>query len=210
MSQDSNLNIEIREKVGSRDARKLRRVGRTPASLQTDGEKPHLNIHLDREEFLTSRRRNVHLYDLVSGKDTEAALIRELQWDSLGDNILHIEFKRVQRGVKTEAEVQLEFTGHPLSGILNHLVTHVTVITLPSQIPDSIEVRVNDLDVGGHIRASDLELPEGVSLAVPEDLEIAVVSAVKGDPETPEEGAEDGDETPIEGADGETPGPEGS
>lgn len=207
MSQSSNLNIEIREKVGSREARKLRRAGRIPASLQTDGEKPHLDIHIDRDEFLTSRRQHVHLYDLLSGKETESALVREIQWDSLGDDIIHVEFKRVQRGVETEAEVELEFIGHPLGGILNHLVTHVTIRTLPSQIPDSIEVRVGHLDVGGHFRASDLVLPEGVSLAVPPDLEIAVVSAVKGD-ETPEEDVDEEGEAPAAG--GTTPAPEGS
>jgi large subunit ribosomal protein L25 len=176
MAQSQTIKAERREKLGTHGARRLRSAGRIPANLQSEGEHAHVDFSLDEAEFLTSRRQHVHLYDIDLGGEVESAVVRELQWDALGESILHIEFKRVQRGVETEAEVELEFVGTPKHGMVNHLVTHVTVLCLPSLIPDSIEVKVGDLAEGEHVRAKDLLLPEGVKLAIPADTEVAVIS----------------------------------
>jgi large subunit ribosomal protein L25 len=201
MSQSGVLKASLRAKVGSRDARKLRREGRIPASLQSDGgTEANVNVHIDEVAFLASRRHHVHLYDIDVDGNLQAALVRELQWDAMGDQIQHVEFKRVVRGVETEAEVELEVFGHPQSGILNQLVAHITIRTIPSKIPDSIVVKVGELNIGDHVKAGTLTLPEGVSLAVPEDLEVFVVSAPRIEVEETPEGEEptlgEGPETP--------------
>lgn len=205
MSESTVLKAQVREKLGSRAARKLRSEGRIPASIPTDGEHDHVNLHLDEREFLSSRRHHVHLYDIDIAGNVESALVRELQWNALGDQITHVEFKRVQRGVETETDVPIEVLGQPKDGVLNLVHPEIRIRVLPSMIPDSIEVRVAELDTGSHLKASDLKLPEGVSLAVPDDLEVLVVSAERavedepmdvgeGEPEVidqkkPEEGA---------------------
>lgn len=195
MKESVILKAVQRERTGSRDARKLRSGGRLPASLQGDGESEAVSLHIEEEAFLASRRAHVHLYDIEFGGRQEAAVVRELQWDTFGDRLLHVDFKRVDRGVETEAEVELEFHGQPAAGVLNHFVTHITIRTIPSNIPDSIVVRVGDLEIGKHVRAGDLVLPEGVSLAVPPTLEVAVVSAPRAESVTPAEF----EEAPSEG-----------
>lgn len=180
MAQSATLTCKKRDKVGSRDARSLRRQGRTVANLQSPDGKPHIDFHFSRDEFLATRRQHVHLYDLDIEGELETAVVRELQWDALGDEIFHVEFKRVQRGVETESEVELSFYGQVKEGVLTHNVTHVTILSIPSLIPDSIEVNVEGMLVGTHIKAGDLVLPEGVSLVLDPDLEIAVVGALRG------------------------------
>jgi large subunit ribosomal protein L25 len=177
MSESFVLKAEVRENLGSRASRKLRAEGRIPASIPTDGEHDHLNFHIDEREFLATRRHHVHLYDIDVSGSVESALVRELQWNSMGDRINHIEFKRVQRGVETETDVPIEIIGQPKGGQLNVVHGEIRIRVLPSKIPDAIEIRVGELDVGSHLKAGDLDLPEAVSLAVPEDLEILVVSA---------------------------------
>lgn len=176
----ASLKCAVRDKLGSRDARKLRRGGWLPASLQGEGEKPNVNLRFSLEEFIASRRQHVHLFDLEFADEVQSAVVREVQWDALGDHIIHVDFKRVTRGVATESEVPLEFYGQVKDGVLTHNVTHITISSIPSLIPDSIEVNVTDLVTGDHIHVSGLALPEGVSLAVPANLEIAVVTAVRG------------------------------
>jgi len=176
MAQSHNIKAEHRTKLGTHGSRALRSAGRIPANLQAEGEQPHLDFSIDTSEFLTSRRQHVHLYDLDFGGEVESAVVRELQWDAFGEGILHIEFKRVQLGVETEADVDLEFVGTPKKGMVNHLVTHIKVRCLPSLIPDSIEVPVGQLSEGQHIRASDLVMPEGIHLAIPPETEIATIS----------------------------------
>src|SRR5262249_18011784 len=82
------------------------------------------------------------------GGRTETALVKELQWEVLGQGLLHIEFRRVVRGQETEAEVELEFAGVPKGGVLQHLITHVTVKAEPQNLPDSIPVKVDHLEPG--------------------------------------------------------------
>jgi len=192
MSKSESLKAEPRARVGSRHARKLRSAGRIPASLQADGTNGHVDFHVEEHNFLATRRRHTHLYEIELGGTVETALVRELQWDALGERINHIEFKRVQRDVATETDVELEFVGHPKGGMLNHLLTHVKVSCIPALIPDSIEVPVGALEAHGAIYARDLALPKGVELVTPADQKVAVVVVAKVEVEAPVAAAEGG------------------
>ena len=179
MSQSKTMKTEPRTKRGTRHARMLRRQGKIPACLLSDGTKKSVEIVLDEHAFMTARRHHVHLFELEVGGEVETALVRELQWDAFGETILHIDFKRVRRDVETEAEVELTFVGHPKTGMLNHLVTRVTVRCIPALIPDEIEVPVGHLEQGGLIVAKELKLPEGVMLGIPPETPIANSVLVK-------------------------------
>lgn len=178
MSAAETLKAAKRAKVGTRSAKKLRAEGQVPANIQGEG-KDHIDFSIDMRAFLASRRHHTHLYDIDIEGNLEAALVRELQYDAFGDNIIHVEFKRVIRGQKTDAEVPLEFTGHPKSGQLNHLMNTIHISCLPSQIPDSIEVKIGELGEGDSIHGSDIVLPEGMDLITDATDLIASISAVK-------------------------------
>lgn len=177
MSKKSEvLKAELRKALGTRSARALRAEGRIPASMNADDKHAHVDLSIEEHGFLATRRRHTHLYEIEIGGKLDMAVVRELQWDTFGEKIVHIDFKRVQRDVKTEAEVELEFTGHPKGGVLNHIYTHVTVLCLPTDIPDSIEVPVGGLDTGGAILAKEIKMPAGVELVSPKgDVKVAVV-----------------------------------
>jgi large subunit ribosomal protein L25 len=174
----ATLKTTPRERLGTRSARLLRHQGRIPATLQGDG-KPGLALTLDRHEFLAARRQHEHVFQLEVATGSESAMIRELQWDPLGEQILHVEFRRVDLTRETEAEVELEFVGHPKGGVLNHLTTHVTVAAMPARIPDRIEVKVDAMELGTPLLARELKLPEGVRLVTPPTMSIAVVVIVR-------------------------------
>ena len=187
----ATLNGVVRDKLGSRFSRILRKQGRIPASVQGE-EKDHVHFSIDRDEFLSARRHHEHLFDIELDRgDTETALVRELHWGPFSEEILHVEFRRVVRGQKTEVEVDIDFLGHPKGGVLNHLLTHVTVLALPSEIPDRLEVKVDSLEEGDTILAKDLELPEGVELALDPETPVANAAAVKAEEPAAEEGEED-------------------
>jgi large subunit ribosomal protein L25 len=171
------LKGEVRTKIGSRHARALRQEGRIPASLNADDTHEQMHLSVEEHGYLASRRRHTHLYEIELGGKLQMAVVRELQWDTLGDRIVHIDFKRVQKDVKTESEVELEFVGHPKGGVLNHLITHVTVRCIPALIPDSIEVPVGGLEQGGAVYGRELKVPEGVEILLAQDAKVAVVVA---------------------------------
>jgi large subunit ribosomal protein L25 len=179
MSKSQVLKTELRTRKGTRHARALRDRGQIPACLLAEGKAPSVEFSIGAHDFMTARRHHVHLFELAIGGDVETALVRELQWDTFGEGVLHVDFKRVRRDVETDSEVELEFTGHPKTGMLNHLVTHVTVRCIPALIPDGIEVPVGHLEQGGLILARELKLPEGVKLAIPLETPIANSVLVK-------------------------------
>jgi large subunit ribosomal protein L25 len=187
------LKAAVRKELGTRPARRLRAQGRIPASIGGDDKHQHADIHIEAHNFMATRRRHTHLYELeVEGMGgLQMALVREVQWDTFGEEIVHIDFKRVQRDVKTETVVELEFIGHPKGGILNHLVTSVTVSCVPLLIPDVIEIKVDHLELGGAVYLRDLKPPEGVEVLGNKDQKIAVVvMAAKPEVEAAAEGAE--------------------
>ncbi|MCB9905759.1 MAG: 50S ribosomal protein L25 [Planctomycetes bacterium] len=198
MAQSATLKAEARTKLGSRACRALRANGMIPANLQPADGKEHLDLAINEHEFLAARRNHVHLYDIEIGGQSESVVVRELEWDVFGDSIIHVEFKRVQRGVETETEVELAFVGMP-KGVVNHTMQHISIFSLPSMIPDAIEVNVEGLGEGTHILAKDLKLPEGVRLAVEPDAEVAVIAGVREEATTEEgEEGEEGEGSSVE------------
>src|SRR5690349_7585894 len=172
------LKSELRNAVGTRTARKLRAEGKIPANLQHTQEAPHVNIAIDHDEFMGARRKHEHVFELVIEGKKQPALINELHWDTFGEFIQHVEFRRVDLSKKARVEVPLEYVGHP-KGVLNHLVTRIAIMTLPTAIPDLIECSVADLEIGTAIHAKSLVLPKGCELAADPELLIARISAVK-------------------------------
>lgn len=187
----TKLNAERRERLGTRQSRRLRSEGRIPVSLRADADRPQVSLSISEEEFLAARRHHEHVFTLTLGGVEQAALVDDLQWDTFGDRIVHVEFRRVDLDKKTEVEVPLEFIGNPKSGLLNHPITVLQVLAKPADIPDSIEVRVEGLEIGAMVLASDLKLPAGVELAEEPDTVVANISA-------PHE-----EKAPVEGAEGE-------
>ncbi len=185
MAQSQILKAQKRETLGSRASRKLRANGSLPANIQ--GEESHIDISIDEREFLAARRAHVHLYDLDVEGSTETAVVRELQWDTFGDHILHVEFKTVVRGVATESEVALAFVGTPKGGVVNHLVDHLTILCIPSLIPDNLEVSIDGLAPGSHVKASDIKLPEGITLSGDPTQDVAMIVGGGGEDEAPED-----------------------
>ena len=186
MAVDANLQCSLRESLGSRASRKLRAGGRIPASLQGE-DIDNINLHLDADSFHAARRHHVSLFDLDIDGRVESAVVRELQWDAMGDHLVHIEFKRVIRGVETEAEVNLTFAGMPKEGVVNVVQGTITVRCIPSLIPEQIKFSVDGLEAGSHILAGSLEMPEGVSLGVDPETEVAVIAAIREESDEPAE-----------------------
>ena len=188
MSKSKPLTAAAREKLGTRHARTLRANGRIPAALQSTAEAPHLDLSIDETEFLTSRRAHQHLYELSIGGEIQTALVNQLEWDVFGERILHVEFRRVDRHQKTDVRVPIEYFGNPKSGVVVHVMSELIVRTTPDRIPDSVTVKIADLEPGMVVLAGAIELPAGVELSPQVDpkAEVARITVIKIDiPETP-------------------------
>jgi large subunit ribosomal protein L25 len=194
------LNVEVRKDAGSRHAKRLRNSGSIPAVLYGHGEQT-VSLAVPREQFTTALRHGSRLVDLKGGVN-ESALIRDLQWDTFGTGVLHIDFARVSADERIEVTVPVELRGQApgvrQGGIVQHLVHEIEIECLATAIPEKIQLNVNHLELGGSVTVGQLELPAGVKLmSDPEAIAVQCVEpAVE---EEAEAGATEGAEPEIIG-----------
>jgi large subunit ribosomal protein L25 len=171
------LQAEKRQEVGSRAARRLRADGAVPAVLYGhQRDTVHLTVPTRELEHLL--HEGTRLLDLEIGGTIEPAIIKDIQYDALGDHLLHVDFARVAMDEKLTVTIPVELHGTPkgveAGGVLDHALVDVEVSCLPADIPDRITVEVAHLEIGDTIHLSDLEPPPGVEFL--EDAESPVAS----------------------------------
>jgi len=153
--------------TGSRVSRRLRAAGNVPAIIYGHKQTPQ-PISLTSEEVAAILKRGSHVLklDLGDGKP-ETVLVRELQWDHLGREVIHVDFFRADLSELVESDVRIEIRGEAPGvnegGILDIPHHSVKVRCRADQIPDYIRVDVSGLHMGQAIHVKELTLPEGVT-----------------------------------------------
>ena len=177
---EQKLVASVRQESGKGVARKLRADGRVPAVLYGQGADPMaLSVDArDLSHLLHKGGANV-LVDLVVDGQEHLAMPREIQRDHIKGRYWHIDFYAVSRTQKITVNVPIRVTGEAagvkLGGVLEHHLWEVSVESLPTQVPESIEVDVSDLEIGDSIKVGDLAAPDGAEITSnPEDSVVAV------------------------------------
>ncbi|MFV0533200.1 MAG: 50S ribosomal protein L25/general stress protein Ctc [Cumulibacter sp.] len=193
MVDDNRIDASPRTDFGKGAARRARRDGHVPAVLYGHGMDPvHLNLHRHQLTMALRQGLNSLLTVQVDGRD-ELALAKDVQVHPLQRVIQHVDLLLVRKGEKVAVDVPVEFVGDVVAGgQVNHDLTSVSIEAEATDIPESISVEIDGIEVGGQVLAGDLKLPGSATLLTdPEALIIAVseVSAVAEDDEA-EEAAE--------------------
>jgi len=185
MADAAKIAVEARDPAknkgtGSRASRKLRKSGRIPAIIYGHKEAP-VPISMTRESVWGMIKKSSHLAELsVAGGATETVLVREVQWDHLGKEIIHLDFTRVRADESIETVVRLDVRGAAPGvnedGVLEVVVHELTVTCRANAIPDSIRVDVSALHLNQAIHLKDLTMPEGVTTSAdPETVLVHVI-----------------------------------
>lgn len=186
MSQTASLPAQRRTATGKGVARKLRAEGRLPAVVYGGDDEP---IHLSLNE-----REASHLFHSISVDNTIVeleidgvkgriqTLVREIQTHPYRSEIHHVDFLRIQKGVKVELEIPVHLTGTPKGvkdggGVLEQLIHSIQVRCIPSAIPEDASLDVSDLEIGDSRNVSHLALMDGVEVMVDPERTLCLVSA---------------------------------
>lgn len=167
MEKTLSLKAEIREDTGTKSAVKLRGQGRLPAVVYGHKEKP-VAVSLDERTLVEGLHRGHRLIDVQIGKKNEKMIIKDLQYDYLGKDIIHVDLMRVDVTELIKVTVPIELKGKARGthegGIIEGHADHLEVECKATDIPESILVSVKDVQVGDSLHVGDIELPEGVKL----------------------------------------------
>ena len=208
------LKVDSRLKHGTSLSKKLRSQGRIPAVFYGKDILNHYSV--DDSKFRALMRSSGGTLSLIElqddSGDKELALLKDIQIDSVKDNILHLDFVQVTRGQTLETKIPLELVGESIGvksmgGILESHQSEILVRCRPSQLPKGLELDISGLDLGDSLQIRNLPVIEGVEyVADPESNIVTCVSSASGragaDDET-DEGASG--EPSSEGDDSVTP-----
>jgi large subunit ribosomal protein L25 len=167
------LQVELRDQVGTKRMRRLRQTGKVPAVLYGHKEaEQHLVLSFD--QIMAVVRHGGRVVKLA-GAVTNDALIREVQWDTWGKDVLHVDFIRVDASERVHTAVTVEGKGIAIGsteGGVVEWVKHQIQIECPAlAIPDILYIRLENLHLNQSIYAKDVPLPEGATLlGHPEEL----------------------------------------
>ncbi len=173
---------KIRDKVGSQESSQARRNGWVPANLYGHGE-PNLHCLLPEKQVRKFIDEEHHLITVDLGNKKESGLLKEIQFDALGERILHVDFARVSLQEVVEAPSSIHVAGSAkgvaAGGVLDVLHHEVMLKGSALSLPESIEIDVSELGIGDAIRVSELKLPARVECLLEPDEPIAIVHSAE-------------------------------
>ena len=183
------LQVEIRESLGKRNTRRLRATGQIPGILYGHGE-DNVCLSVPDTAMLSLVMHGQRMVNLSGGVD-ESAFIREVQWDTWGTKVTHVDFTRISADEKVQVQVAIELRGEAPGakegGVVEHLIHELQVECAADSIPEKIQVSINTLKLHDLIKVGDLDLPDRV--VVLDDPGSTVVQCVEPTEELEEEGA---------------------
>ncbi len=211
----NNLKAAKRETKTKGELNSLRSKGFIPAIVY-GGKSPNLKLSIE-EKFIKDVLRSENFLSTVIDLDIEGkkekVIPRDVTYHVTSEKPTHIDFMRVVKGSKIILEIPVKFKnneecpGLKKGGVLNIVRRKIELKCDAENIPDDIEVDLGGLDIGTSIRISSVALPTNAELTITDrDFVVATIAAptIEKEPEKPAE------ETPAEGAEGETPAAEGA
>ena len=211
MAEELNLEAKARDTEGRSANKALRREGSIPGVIYGGKAEPQRVFIMEKD---ISKAADVSGFSTqilkisVAGKE-ENVVVKELQRHPQTNRLVHADFMRVNPDSRISLSVPIRYLNEDIcvgvknqGGVVSHLINDIDISCLASNLPESIEVDIAELELGSSILLSALKLPEGVEipiLAQGEDRDQAVVSVTEAkvidiEPEEEEVEGEEGEE----------------
>ena len=168
-------------------SRRLRRSGRAPGIVYGGTVAPQ-PIEIDHNALFHALRNEAFHASILTmklGGDASKVLLRDVQMHPFKNEILHVDFQRVDENRKIHMKVPLHFVNAEVSpavkiggALVSHVLNEVDVSCLPRDLPEFVEVDLSQLESGKAIHLSELKLPAGVTAITHGRLDPVVASAV--------------------------------
>lgn len=186
MSEIATIAAQPRERGGKGPARTARRTGRVPAVIYGAKKDPVL-VTLDPRDLARALKDGSFLatvYDVRVEAATERVLPREVQFDPVSDQAIHVDFLRVSPTTTVTVHVPVVFHNEERSpglkrgGLLNVVRHDIELACRADVIPHRIDIDLTGLEIGDSVHISTIELPEGVRPTITDrDFTIATIAA---------------------------------
>jgi large subunit ribosomal protein L25 len=186
-TQSIQITTEPRTGLGSRANKRLRDTGKIPGVVYGHKEAV-VPVTLPKKELVNHLNKGAHVFDLSIEGKSEKVLVKEVQYDHLGIEVIHVDFARVSLDEKVELTVPLELKGEPAGeadgGVLQQIMSELEIECLVTDIPSVIIHNVSEMKLDDVLHIKDLKLPVGVKALQDEDQVVAQLKAVEDEEAT--------------------------
>lgn len=188
------IKINRRDKLGSRASQRLRENNLIPGIIYGHGRE-NIPVSLPAHDIELAIQHGEHLIEGELDGKKENFLIKDMQYDYLGHQLIHVDLTRVSLHERVEVTVPIVLRGTPVGvesegGVMSQHLTELDIQCLVTNIPEELRVSVSDMHVNDVLRVADLQLPEGVTTSEDPETVIASITVVEEEVEAPAAPAE--------------------
>ncbi len=186
MREVNTIAAEARSRAGKGTARATRLKGRVPGVIYGEKQTPEL-ISVESRDLLKELHKGSffsRLFTINVGSKSERVLARDVQLDPVTDRPIHVDFQRVGKDSKIRIFIPVHFLDQEKSpglkkgGVLNIVRHEVEFFVQPDNIPESISISLDGMDIGHSIHISAFELPGGIKAVIQDrDFTVATIAA---------------------------------
>lgn len=159
--QSVSVSGSLRVNVGKKDATEIRRAGRVPCVLYGGNEQVSFSVAYN-DVLPAIYTPNVFKVELDLNGKKYVSMIKDIQFDPVSDKIIHIDFLELIPNKPVVTAIPVRITGNSIGvkagGKLVVNVRKLKIKALPEHLPDDIEVKVDELDIGQHVRVGELSV----------------------------------------------------
>ncbi len=178
--QSTSLLATLREPIGSRGARRLRREGLVLGTVYGGGKDP-VSFQIDARVLRNTLAHSGAVIDLqIDGAGAESVVLKERVRHPVSGDTMHVDLLRVDLNKPIQTQVALELidideSDVKIGGVLDNTIREVTLEAVPTAIPDVIQHSIAGLEIGGSVTLGDIKPPAGTTIIGDPDLVIAAI-----------------------------------
>ena len=182
MAKTTTLKAETRARSGSGVLKQLRREGLLPSVIYgKDFE--NINLKIDAKTFrdlLAKSSSDSIVVNLeIDGKESRMAFLKDVQYDALTGTALHADFRAIDAKTTITASIPVVLhgtaAGVKAGGVVDQQVHSIEITCLPGDLPESIDIDIESLELGDSIHVGETKLPSGVTSTLNEDVVIVTI-----------------------------------
>ena len=190
------LDVLNRTELRSKSVRALRKKGFIPGVLYYAGEE-NVNISIEKSVLFHAMQSGQRIFEVDQEGDSQYTMIKQLQYHPVTDEVIHIDLMRVRRSEKITISVPLVLIGESIGvkegGVLSQSLNQVDISCFPTDVPEQIELNIEELELNSAKNVGDLELNlEDVDIVTDPSLNIVSITPPAAEEEVVAE--TDGDE----------------
>ena len=174
------LDVLNRTELRSKSVRALRKKGLIPGVLYYAGEE-NVNISIEKSVLFHAMQSGQRIFEVDQEGDSQYTMIKQLQYHPVTDEVIHIDLMRVRRSEKITISVPLVLIGESIGvkegGVLSQSLNQVEISCFPTDVPEQIELNIEELELNSAKNVGDLELNlEDVDIVTDPSLNIVSIT----------------------------------